>query len=59
MCCFRGAERFDEFQEGSLGEDDAPETSVAGDTTPGGAQAVEVIAACTVDSFCWPDGFAV
>lgn len=60
ICCFRGAERFDEFQERSLGENHAPETSVAGNSAPrGGAQAAEIIAACAVDSFCRSDGFAV
>jgi hypothetical protein len=60
ICCFRGAERFDELQERPLGENYAPETSMAGKTAPcGGAKAVDIKAACAVDSFSWSTGCAV
>lgn len=60
VCCFRGAERLDELQERSLSENHAPETPMAGNTASrAGAKTVHGIAACAVDSFCWPDGCAV
>lgn len=60
ICCFRGAERFDKLQERSLRENHIPKTSVSGNTASRGcAEAVDIIAACAVDSFSGPDGCAI
>jgi hypothetical protein len=60
VCRFRGAECCDEFQERSLGEDQAPETSIAGKSAALNdfETVVAALASCSVDSF-FSDGFAV